>query len=81
MDLDSKGYRLLSLFLLLLKLSFGGQLEIPSGGSCCPFDMPPSFFEHLLTLRHCKIIQDHFVFFYTPALEPAISLRAPDSFY
>lgn len=64
MDLDSKGYHLL--FILLLKFSLSGLLDTPSDGSCCPFDISPSFFEHLLTLWHYKIIQDHFVFFFIP---------------
>lgn len=51
---------LLSLFTLMLKLSWIWPLGAPLSWFLCPFDMTPSFFKHLLSFWH-KIFQAHLV--------------------
>lgn len=54
-------------------LTSGSPFKLAS----CPFDMSPSFFEHLLAFWHKKMLQAHLDFYpwFCPALESAISPR------
>lgn len=78
----SVGYNsLLSVFILMHKLSWIWPVGAPSSWFLCPLQVSSLFLEHCLTFWCSKMFQAHSITFPPPTPESVISPRSPGSFW